>query len=57
MGLNEELWEAAECNELELVEDLVGRGSDVNSANDQAICKTALHYARFRGMLWSLQNS
>lgn len=49
MGLNEELWEAAECNELELVEDLVGRGSDVNSANDQAIGKTALHYAAFQG--------
>ena len=49
MGLDEDLWEAAECNEIARVEDLVQRGANVNSANAADIGKTALHLAAFQG--------
>ena len=49
MGLDDELWDAAECNDLARVEDLVARGADINSENAAAIGKTALHLAAFQG--------
>ena len=49
MGLDDELWDAAECNDLARLEDLVARGANVNSENPAAIGKTALHLAAFQG--------
>merc|ERR1712216_632334 len=49
MGLDQELWEAAECDDIHLVEDLVKRGANVKSVNTNDLDKTALHLAAFQG--------
>mmetsp|Transcript_20794 Transcript_20794/g.32575 ORF Transcript_20794/g.32575 Transcript_20794/m.32575 type:complete len:217 (+) Transcript_20794:169-819(+) len=49
MGLNEDLWEAAETGNDGKVEQLLEKGAEVNSASDEPGKKSALHLAATQG--------